>query len=996
MVGTPIPRRKRRASSTEETVRDYASPSPDAQPRPSNKQQIRHRASVACASCRERRIRCVVPEGQTECTQCGRAGISCIIKNDDERRRPISKAYMSSLSNRIALLEGMLVEQGVQPPPAVHPPKTRQEAQERQEEEQGSSGRAPVRSPEASQQPSAADRQAALTPPSSVDEDVETRKLKQEESTVSVTDSAHLSLIENSLLQGFEPKQDGNVRHLLSTRGRLSCDHSAARVRYFGPTANIHVYAESSCQFNPREPTEQVQRIERAIRALSLPTHDHLMGCFWDYFNAAYQVVDQATFEADRVSQDPKFYSPFLHIAMLAAGYRFADKSRDDVRRLAAGSWESTLHKEAKSVLDMELERLGEVPSVQALIILADLECGVGRDTQGWMISGMASRLSFDIGLHVNLSDTSETERRVRRQVMSACVTLDRQLAGFLGRPTSIKSQDVGIILAPRDLSILSMESAVFGLPEFDRKPNLLTDAAIRPHMMELMELASSILDSQNMCQDPVSTSTGGEVGRYMQTVAMDRQLQNWYRRLPGFLAWTPLNVKAAPLSFFMLHQAFHVYMILLHRPWARYGPAVNDTLPASGAFAATVEAFSRHFGSSDPASIDNNKVAMARNMCTQHAIRVARIFWQHRQRYDGKKISLVAAQHAGTAALALMGALAHKNKELDQQSNLRYLQVLSSAIYDMSHTYHPAARMYHLLKNMLVDIRKEMVNSRNQESDALLHQFQHNASGMTFQPRYSWAAGAPSVYPLLPTVQESSESPTAQPAKKRRLSERRPSELDPQAGSLLLMETGYNYPSPPTSSNSLRDPSADKPDAGSPDVSVLEDATGFDFDFLSESVVDYDGAQGDTIEVAVMSVDDAASAAPGAEENTEAPKDGPESVSKLQGQEDEETADMTIEEWLSEPRVGTPRPQRDIESSKDDITVEDIFGDKPATAAVNAPSAAIEENDCNNLQWLVDMDDAAGAVQAEISLSDLVETVVQKETEKRPVRNLDLDFLRL
>jgi hypothetical protein len=243
------------------------------------------------------------------------------------------------------------------------------------------------RSPEASQ-PSSGERQA-LTPPSSVDEDIEMRKPKQEDSTMSVTESVQMCLIEPSLLQDFEPKQDGNVRHLLCTKGRLSCDQSAARVRFFGPTANIHVYAESSCHFNPREPPEQVQRVERAIRTLNSSTHDHLMGCFWEHFNAAHQVVDQATFEADRVSQDPKFYSPFLHISMLATGYRFADKDREDVRRLALGSWESTLHREAKSALDMELERLGEVPSVQALIILAELECGVGRDTQGWMISGM-------------------------------------------------------------------------------------------------------------------------------------------------------------------------------------------------------------------------------------------------------------------------------------------------------------------------------------------------------------------------------------------------------------------------------------------------------------------------------------------------------------------------------------------------------------------------------------------------------------------------------
>ena len=64
------------------------SPKPKAQPaRQTTKQQVRHRASVACASCRDRRIRCVVPKNQNECIACAKSGAECIIKNDDERRR---------------------------------------------------------------------------------------------------------------------------------------------------------------------------------------------------------------------------------------------------------------------------------------------------------------------------------------------------------------------------------------------------------------------------------------------------------------------------------------------------------------------------------------------------------------------------------------------------------------------------------------------------------------------------------------------------------------------------------------------------------------------------------------------------------------------------------------------------------------------------------------------------------------------------------------------
>jgi hypothetical protein len=49
-------------------------------------------------------------------------------------------------------------------------------------------------------------------------------------------------------------------------------------------------------------------------------------------------------------------------------------------------------------MLDHELERPGGIPSVVALLLLGDLECGVGRDNLGWLYGGMAVRLAFDIG----------------------------------------------------------------------------------------------------------------------------------------------------------------------------------------------------------------------------------------------------------------------------------------------------------------------------------------------------------------------------------------------------------------------------------------------------------------------------------------------------------------------------------------------------------------------------------------------------------------------
>jgi hypothetical protein len=189
------------------------------------------------------------------------------------------------------------------------------------------------------------------------------------------------------------PKKDGMVSRLLSTRGHLSFDQLSGRLRYFGPTTNCHVHSELGVSSAPSQGSlEQARRAEKTIRLLNMETHDYLMELFWQNYNAVLHVLHQEAFQEDRECGRTQFYSGFLHVCVLAMGYRFADRSRPDMQRISLPGRESTLHREAKYMLDFELERPGGIPSVVALLLLGDLECGVGRDNLGWLISGLAIR----------------------------------------------------------------------------------------------------------------------------------------------------------------------------------------------------------------------------------------------------------------------------------------------------------------------------------------------------------------------------------------------------------------------------------------------------------------------------------------------------------------------------------------------------------------------------------------------------------------------------
>ncbi|RGP59435.1 hypothetical protein FLONG3_11186 [Fusarium longipes] len=739
--------------------------------RQTSKQQVRHRASVACASCRDRRIRCVVPENQIECTACAKSGAECIIKNDDERRRPISKAYMSSLSDRVSLLEGMLLERGVVPPPATYPPKMRHDFQE-------GIGSASSNLDPSPQSDSKSPGSEGRSPPDSDANKFAANEKQPAPDSHHENHDSNPSSIEQSAFHIIDPKRGDVIHRLLSTKGNLSFDQISGRLRFFGPTANSHVYAESSSLADSHEPSEQVRRAVKTIQSLSQETHDYLIDGFFQYYNSVIQVIDRSAFEADRNSKSSKFYSHFLHIAILAMGYRVADMSREDMRKITLKPRESTLHREAKHMLDIELEQPGGIPSVQALLLLGDLECGVGRDNTGWMYSGMANRLAFDIGLHLDCtSNMSEQDTKIRNMVMQACVIYDRYWGLFLGRPLAIKSQDVDV------LSNRFSQLAAFGLET--TKADLTTE--IYEQLIELMELAGRIVEIRDLTS---SSRTGEHTGtfaaneveenKYLQVINLDRQLQNWYRRLPDSMAWKPSNIKTAPYSFFLLHQQYHVTMILLHRPWAKYGSIAggnsntNSHPSSENDSTADSESMGPSFAHNleDPSTssddrqraVRGSRTSLARNICTQQAIRVARIFWQHRQRFDGRKIFITGIQHAGTASIALIAALAYHRNRQGHQTYTGYLEILSDAVGDMSSTYHPAMRMDDLLKAVLEQIRSSTSDVSRLRSgsmgDTNITGVPHAKSGQPF-------GNAPSA--AVVPVRREADVEFSQPVKKRR-----------------------------------------------------------------------------------------------------------------------------------------------------------------------------------------------------------------------------------
>jgi hypothetical protein len=319
---------------------------------------------------------------------------------------------MSSLAERIVLLEGMLKDFGAEPPPAEPFTNTKAEAAAKQ----SAKAREPTSSSTTKSSAARKNSQSTAQPPPQQGQNQNPENTTRQVQDTSPQDNGNRTTLQmfsmEKAVNGHSPDSTGSLRtrastegssprrihdsknesivdKFLSTRGHMTFDQLSGCLRFFGPTTNYHIYAAHENAFVDVQSHKQTRRTEKIIQSLTPATHDYLMNLFWDYYNTTLHVVHKEAFNTDRENMGTKYYSGFLHICMLAIGYRFADTTREDMAKITVGQRESFLHREAKYMLDVELERPGGLPSVQAFLLLGDLECGVGRDNTGWMFAGM-------------------------------------------------------------------------------------------------------------------------------------------------------------------------------------------------------------------------------------------------------------------------------------------------------------------------------------------------------------------------------------------------------------------------------------------------------------------------------------------------------------------------------------------------------------------------------------------------------------------------------
>jgi len=159
-----------------------------------------------------------------------------------------------------------------------------------------------------------------------------------------------------------------------------------------------------------------------------------LLDVHWTWIQPMFMFTYRPAFMSDMSTGGP-YFSPFLLSVICAHSTRFIEKHLGD-----------TLVARARMLMAVEIQKDSSIPTIQGLLQLSAREIGQGMISQAWLYSGMAFRMSTDLGLHLSTESISHLgqplnaqDKEIRTRLSWACFLWDKAMSLYLGRTPTIQ-----------------------------------------------------------------------------------------------------------------------------------------------------------------------------------------------------------------------------------------------------------------------------------------------------------------------------------------------------------------------------------------------------------------------------------------------------------------------------------------------------------------------------------------------------------------------------
>ena len=281
--------------------------------------------------------------------------------------------------------------------------------------------------------------------------------------------------------------------------------------------------------------------------------------------------------------------SRFLLYAISASSSKFSSRTevRDDPSDPATAG--RRFYKRCDELLaEDSLLIYPKIPTVIGLVLLGSSYNARGEVSKGWLYTGYALRMIYDLGLHLDPKETTDSTEQVeiRRRVFWGAFVADKLQALYLGRPAAINLRDSHV---SRDFMDTLEEEELYR-PYADAKcPNAqgissLTAAPIFSvsTFQKLCLLSKIMTKIINIFYVPGATHRNAQASLQL----VDNTLHAWRENLPTNLDFKPGLVQSStsaypPPNLMNVHALYHSLIILLHRPFISDGHLRSTATPA-------------------------------------------------------------------------------------------------------------------------------------------------------------------------------------------------------------------------------------------------------------------------------------------------------------------------------------------------------------------------------------------------------------------------------
>ncbi|EKG19267.1 Transcription factor fungi [Macrophomina phaseolina MS6] len=390
----------------------------------------------------------------------------------------------------------------------------------------------------------------------------------------------HPGLTDSSADDADDESEDELIKQISTRMGSLQLAPDG-HLRYYGATSNIlcdfpdtdHHQTRRSVRKEGRDVLEAANLDKSVDPAIE----EHLINLYFAWQDPFFHVVDEKMYRIGRdewrlQSKDVGYYSEVLTNAMCAAGAAFDARYHPNFV-----TWPKSLADyfadRAKALLELEMDSPC-LATVQALVILGGHEMACKRDARGWLYSGMAMRLAFDLGLHLDMKEyvkkgkISATEADIRKTTFWGTYLVDHLSGFYYGRPVRINNGDIAVEKPTMDAAKGIMSAWV---PYGSHTPMASDPTLCYQVPLELVTRASvelcEIMEPLGHVLYGVSNISRQDL--HLLSYRVTDQMFQWKANLPPLLQVNYHDTTTAYLPHvLMLHMLYHQMMIYIHRPY--------------------------------------------------------------------------------------------------------------------------------------------------------------------------------------------------------------------------------------------------------------------------------------------------------------------------------------------------------------------------------------------------------------------------------------------